>query len=249
MRIIDINCDMGEKKGDDSAIMKFISSSNIACGGHAGDSYSIRKSIHLSRANGVRAGAHPGYADKENFGRRETGQAPVAILDVVLKQIQAFMAEAEKENSTASHIKLHGALYNRAACDYELMLLLASGILKEFGNIPFFTLAGSVSEKAIVEAGGIYFSEGFAERSYDCAGNLVSRSIEGSVLHDISKISKRVLDMARTGRVQSIDREEITVSVDTICVHGDTLGAVSMAAAINEILVRNGIAVGRCDAL
>ncbi len=249
MKIIDLNCDMGENKCDDGSVIRYISSANIACGGHAGDFDTIRKSIRLAKAKGVKVGAHPGYADKENFGRLETGQEPKFILETVLGQIRTFVSIAEKENSTISHIKLHGALYSRAATDYNLMLLLVSGVIKEFGNIPFFTLAGSESEKAVQAAGGFYFSEGFADREYDRTGKLISRKIKGSVLHDKEYIAERVLNMVMTGKLKSIDGEESDASIDTICLHGDTPGAVLIAEAINEILTLNNIIIGRRDAL
>ena len=247
MKLIDLNCDMGENRGDDNAVIKYISSANIACGGHAGDNDTIKKTILLAKLNNVRAGAHPGYPDRENFGRYETGMENVAVCDEVLAQIFRFKEITDSEGSKISHIKLHGALYNRAAQDYNLMYLLVEKINSEFGKIPIFTLAGSISEKAVTDAGGIYLKEGFADRAYDDFGNLVSREIANAVLHDIGQISSRVLGLVKAGSIKSINDNTIHLKVDSICVHGDSPGAVIMVKAINKIFIDNDISIGRRD--
>ncbi len=247
MKLIDLNCDMGENRRDDNAVIKYISSANIACGGHAGDNDTIKRTILLANLNNVRAGAHPGYPDRENFGRYETGMENVAVCDEVLAQIFRFKEITDSEGSKISHIKLHGALYNRAAHDYNLMYLLVEKINSEFGKIPIFTLAGSISEKAVTDAGGIYLKEGFADRAYDDFGNLVSREIANSVLHDVRQISNRVLGLVKAGSIKSINDNTIHLKVDSICVHGDSPGAILMVKAINKIFIDNDISIGRHD--
>lgn len=245
MKFIDLNCDMGENRGDDTTVIKYISSANIACGGHAGDYDTIKKTILLANLNDVRTGAHPGYPDRENFGRYETGMENLAVCEEVLTQIYKFKKITNSEGGKLDHIKLHGALYNRAARDYKLMYMMIEKINSEFGKIPVYTLAGSVSEKAIADAGGVYIKEGFADRAYDELGNLVSREIEGSVLHDIGQIANRVLGMVETGQINSISGTIIQLNFDTICVHGDTPGAVLMVKAINKIFMDNNISIRR----
>ncbi len=249
MKFIDINCDMGENVGDDNAVIRYISSANIACGGHAGDVDTMLKTIELAVANGVYAGAHPGYPDMENFGRLELELTDEAVVETVLSQINLFRNVVDRVGADISHIKLHGALYNRAASDYKLMRLIALSVKSEFGNIPFFTLAGSVSEQAVLDAGGRFLSEGFSDRAYDSAGKLVPRNQERSVIHDGTAIAQRALNMVKFGEIKSIEGMGINMVVDTICIHGDTPGAVGIAKAINTAFIGNGITVGRWDAL
>lgn len=235
MRYIDINCDMGENKGDDAAVIKYICSANIACGGHAGDADTMKRTMELALENGVKTGAHPGYSDPENFGRIETSAATSEIIHDVMGQLMEFGDIARSLGTDMSHIKFHGALYNRAAADYELMLHLSKVIFSEIGNIPVFTLAGSVSQKAVTDAGGSYLSEGFADRAYDDDGCLVPRKISGAVINDPELISRRVLDMA-SGNIMSIYGKVLQMEIDTICVHGDTPGAVRIAEAVYNVL-------------
>ncbi len=248
MKVIDINCDMGENCGDDSAVMKFISSANIACGGHAGDCETIKRTVLLANQHGVRTGAHPGYPDKENFGRTETGLNEVQVCDEVLTQMFRFMEVVNSVDSKISHIKLHGALYNRAAGDYSLMYLLTQKINEEFGNVPFYTLANSISEKAITDAGGVFFKEGFADRAYDDEGKLVSRKNAGAVLHDSEYIASRVLALLKTRKIKTITGNIINFDIDTICVHGDTPGSVQIARMINNLLKENQFKIGSHNA-
>ncbi|MCK5758270.1 MAG: LamB/YcsF family protein [Clostridiales bacterium] len=247
MKLIDLNCDMGENRGDDNAVIKYISSANIACGGHAGDNDTIKKTILLAKLNNVRAGAHPGYPDRENFGRYEIGMENMAVCDEVLTQIFRFKEITDFEGGKINHIKFHGALYNRAAQDYNLMYMLVEKIYSEFCKIPIFTLAGSLSEKAVTDAGGIYLKEGFADRAYDDFGNLVSREIANAVLHDIGQISSRVLGLVKSGSIKSINNNTIHLKVDSICVHGDSPGAILMIKEINKIFIDNDISIGRRD--
>lgn len=245
-RYIDINCDLGENRGDDAAVMKYISSANIACGAHAGDVDTIRRITALAVEYGVMTGAHPGYPDRENFGRLETNSRATEVISEVMEQISLFRDTIRGEGAVMSHIKLHGALYNRTASDYNLMRALTGSIIGEFGRVPIFTLAGSVSEKAVSDAGGIFISEGFSDRAYDNAGKLVPRSVKGAVLHDLHIISKRIIGLAE-GKIESIDGNYISMHIDTLCVHGDTPGSVEIASAVHGSLVAGGYGIGRAD--
>lgn len=245
MKYIDINCDMGENRGDDKAVINYISSANIACGGHAGDANTIKRTIELALNNGVAAGAHPGYPDKDGFGRIERGLGAGEILETVLSQLADFYTISAFMGTGISHIKFHGALYNRAAGDYSLMSVLVKKIVDEFGRAPFYTLAGSASEQAVLDAGCRLYREGFADRAYDDSGILVSRTIAGAVLQDEHFIERRVLDIVTGCPVKSINGKTINLNVDTICVHGDTPGSVEMAVGIHDLLKDNGIFIGR----
>ncbi|MDX1358996.1 MAG: 5-oxoprolinase subunit PxpA [Clostridia bacterium] len=248
MRYIDINCDMGENRGDDAAIIKYISSANIACGGHAGDVRTMIRTIRLAKANGVAIGAHPGYPDRGGFGRSESGYRGQKLIDEIVRQISVFEAAAVSEGSGINHIKLHGALYNKAASDYGLMKNLSKEIINRFGITTFYTLAGSVSEKAVGDAGGTAVSEGFADRAYSQDGRLVPRGVPGAVIHNADVAAERALGMVRSGTVETLEGLRISLKVETICVHGDTPGAVAMAAKVNEMLRINGIGIGNRDA-
>jgi UPF0271 protein len=248
MRYIDINCDMGENRGDDAAIIKYISSANIACGGHAGDVRTMGRTIRLAKENGVSIGAHPGYPDRGSFGRSESGYRGQKLIDEIVKQISVFESAAVSEGLGINHIKLHGALYNKAASDYGLMKNLSGEIINRFGITTFYTLAGSVSEIAIGDAGGTAVSEGFADRAYNQDGRLVPRGVPGAVIHNSDVAAERVLGMVRSETVETLEGLRISLKVETICVHGDTPGAVAMAAKVNEMLRINGIGIGNQDA-
>lgn len=249
MKFIDINCDMGENFGSDSDIVKFISSANIACGGHAGDKETMQRTALLALENNVLTGAHPGYPDRTNFGRTETVMSNQEIFESFTEQVGRLKIIINSVGSELSHIKLHGALYNRAAADYDLMYQITKIIIAVFGNIPVFTLAGSISEKAVQEAGGKFFSEGFADRSYNENGSLVPRTEIGAVLSNEEIIAKRVLGMVKEGKVESISGRLIKLSVQTVCVHSDTPGALIMASNIYKILKKNNIEIRRKDGI
>lgn len=243
MLFIDLNCDMGENQGDDSAIIKYISSANIACGGHAGDVQTMNKTIELALKNNVNIGAHPSYKDKENFGRIETGDSKEKIIEDVLSQLRLFKKTVDSFGVKISHIKFHGALYNRLATDYNLTFAVVKEIFKEFGRIPVFTLANSISEKAINDAGMIAVSEGFVDRAYTKNATLVSRSQKGAVLEDIEMIKNRALKMLK-GEFLSIDGFPIKLNIRTFCVHGDTPNSVLIAKEVYKSFLENRFKIG-----
>lgn len=247
MKCIDINCDMGEEKGNDKDIIKYISSANIACGGHAGSVETIKKTMELAHVNNVKTGAHPGYIDKENFGRIETGINNSEICKIINEQVFLFIQIAKKSGTSISHIKLHGALYNRAATDYQLMYDIVKSIHKNFGVIPFYTLSGSISIKAVLDCGGICLREAFSDRAYTDIGTLVSRKVAGSVIQDSSKIANRVLQIINKGSLDSISGKLIKIEADTICVHGDSPDALKSATCIYNLLLENNIFVRRSN--
>jgi UPF0271 protein len=245
---IDLNCDMGEsfgrwELGADATVMPHITSANIACGAHAGDPAVMRATLRLASQHGVSCGAHPGFADLAGFGRREIPISPDEAGDLVLWQIGALAAMAKSEGMTLAHVKAHGALYNMAARDRKLADALAAAIASFDKSLVFFGLAGSGMLDAGRAAGLTVAAEGFADRSYEADGSLTPRSIAGSVIHDLDTVVQRAVVMAREGQVRTRTGVDIPLHVDTICVHGDTPGAASLAAALRHGLERDGIVV------
>lgn len=251
---IDINCDMGEsfgrwQLGADAAVMPHISSANIACGGHAGDTAVMRSTLALAAQYGVACGAHPGFADLAGFGRREIPVAPSEAGDLVLYQLGALDAIARSQGVTLAHVKAHGALYNMAARDRRLTDAIAAAVASFDRSLVFFGLAGSCMLDAGKAAGLTVAAEGFADRSYEPDGSLTPRSAAGSVIHDVDAVVERAVRMAREGRVKTRTGDEIALHVDTICVHGDTPGAADLAKALRAGLENAGIVVASVGAV
>jgi 5-oxoprolinase (ATP-hydrolysing) subunit A len=245
---IDLNCDMGEsfgrwELGADAAVMPYISSANIACGAHAGDTAVMRRTLALAIEHGVACGAHPGFADLAGFGRREIPVTATEAADLVLYQLGAFAAIARSQGVTLAHVKAHGALYNMAARDVPLAESIAAAIASFDRSLVFFGLAGSGMLAAGRRSGLTVAAEGFADRSYEPDGSLTPRSVAGSVVHDVDTVVERAVAMARDGRVRARNGAAIALHVDTICVHGDTPGAAGLARALRDGLERAGIAV------
>jgi UPF0271 protein len=245
---VDLNCDMGESYGrwalgDDAAVLPHISSANIACGGHAGDAVVMRRTLKLAQQHGVACGAHPGFVDLASFGRRVIPISASEAADLVLLQIGALGAIAKSERISLAHVKAHGALYNMAARDAALGEAIAHAVAAYDRSLIFFGLAGSSMLEAGRRAGLSVASEGFADRSYEPDGSLTPRSVAGSVIHDLDAVVARACRMARESRVTARNGSEITLKVDTICVHGDTPGAAGLARALREGLQRAGIDV------
>lgn len=245
---VDINCDMGEsfgrwELGADTAVMPFISSANIACGAHAGDPAVMRRTLRLAREHAVACGAHPGFADIAGFGRREIPITPPEATDLVLWQIGALAAIARSEGITLRHVKPHGALYNMAARDSALAEAIANAVAAFDRTLVFFGLAGSGMLEAGRARGLTVAAEGFADRSYEADGSLTPRSVSGSVIHDVDAVVARAVRMVREGRVTARTGADIPLHVDTICVHGDTPGAATLARALREGFEQAGIQV------
>jgi UPF0271 protein len=242
---IDLNCDMGEGAGDDEGILPFVSSANIACGAHAGSPAIMRQTLRMARERGVSCGAHPGFADPANFGRRELPIDPAGAADLVLTQIGTLDAIARSEGVRLRHVKAHGALYNMAARDRALADAVASAVAGFDRSLVFFGLAGSPMLEAGRAAGLTVAAEGFADRAYEPDASLTPRSVEGAVIHDAREVVARAVRMVRDSRVVARDGATIELHVDTICVHGDTPGAAVLARALREGLTAAGIGVGR----
>jgi UPF0271 protein len=253
---IDLNCDMGEgfgayRLGNDEALMGLVTSANIACGYHAGDPLVMDRTVRLAAQYGVGIGAHPGFPDLVGFGRRAMLLAPEEIENAVLYQVGALAAFARSVGSELAHVKPHGALYNMAAKDIEVAWAIARGVARAGEEIIVVGLAGSVMIEAALEAGLRVAREGFADRAYEADGSLRSRKLDGALIHDPETAAERAVRIARDGVVVAYTGEGIPLRVDTLCVHGDTPGAVEIVKAIRRRLEEAGVeeAPMRCLAL
>jgi UPF0271 protein len=245
---IDLNADLGEgfgayQLGDDRELLSLVTSANVACGFHAGDPLIMRATVEVAAARGVAIGAHPGYPDLMGFGRRELGATPREITAYLIYQIGALQAICRAAGTRLRYVKAHGALYNRAVADADAAAAIAEAVRAVDPGLTLLGLAGSQLLTAARAAGLRAASEAFADRAYSRDGSLVSRSKPGSVLHDVDAVVARTVRMVATGQVTSIDGHELRLQADSICVHGDTPGALDLLRAIRGGLTAGGVAV------
>ncbi|KMY23961.1 hypothetical protein ACU19_01195 [Actinobaculum suis] len=245
---IDLNSDLGENTpdrvvSDDAAMLGIVSSANVACGFHAGDPAGIAATLRAAAAHGVVVGAHPGYRDFEGFGRRAL-DIPAAELQADIEyQLGALQALARAAGTTVSYVKPHGALYNSLARDRKLAHTVVRAIKAVDPNLVFLGLAGTEGIEVAEQEGLQVAAEAFADRAYTPSGDLVPRSQSGAVLHDPQEVSERIMRLVETGKMRAIDGSDVQVQADSICVHGDSAGAVAMARAIRENLEAAGIII------
>lgn len=233
---IDLNCDLGENIGNDDEILRFVTSANIACGFHAGNPVTMQRVVKKAMDKGVNIGAHPGFQDKENFGRKVMEISYEEAKAIVIYQVGALNGFVKSLGGKLNHVKLHGALYTMAAKDYDFAKALAEGIYNLDSELIFVGLSGSQMIKAAKETGLKVLNEVFADRAYNLDGTLVSRSREGAVLHNVDLCVDRVIKMIKEKKVITIDGKEIDLSADTICLHGDNEEALVMAKILNKTL-------------
>ena len=246
--VIDFNADIGEsfadyKLGLDEEIVKFITSANIATGFHAGDPDWMARTVQLAEAQGVGIGAHPAYPDLGGFGRREMALSPQEINNIVKYQVGALSAFTS--DHTLQHVKPHGALYNRAARERDVAEAVVDAVRSISADLIHVVLAGSVWQQVAQEAGVRYARECYADRAVTPEGTLVPRSQPGAVVHDEAQVVERSLRLATEGRVIAVDGTEIDFTADSICLHGDTDGAVQLAQAVRETLESGGVEIKR----
>jgi UPF0271 protein len=240
---IDINCDLGEGCGNDAELMTLISSANIACGGHAGDHETMRRTVELALANGVAVGAHPSYPDRENFGRRSMALSTDEIRDMVADQIGKLRNIAASMGASLNHVKPHGALYNTAARDAGVAAAVAEAVQDVDPALVLFGLSGSVSITEAGRRGLRTAAEVFADRTYQTDGSLTPRSEPNALILETDDALTQVLDMIKYGRVRSMEAIMIPITAETVCIHGDGEHAVEFAAAIFNELRSNGIEI------
>ncbi len=240
---IDLNCDLGEGYPNDAALISRISSANIACGYHAGDAETMRRTISLAVAHDVAIGAHPGFADKENFGRREIQLSKQGYYDLVSTQLEAINALVVAAGARLHHVKPHGALYNMAARDPELAYIIAHAVLDFDPKLLLYGLSGSHSVAQAAALGLRTASEVFADRSYQPDGSLTPRAQPGALITDIEKCLNQVLDMVQKGQVQAVDGSMVPIKAETICLHGDGEHAVAFAQRLQQVFLENNIEI------
>lgn len=245
---IDLNADLGEAPGadaarSDEAILRAVSSANIACGFHAGRPSTIRKTVRLAVTHGVAVGAHPGYPDLTGFGRREMRVPPGELEDLVLYQVSALAGLVLAEGGRLAHVKPHGALYHMAARERAIAEAIVAAITALDRRLILFAPSGSDLAQAGEVAGLTVAREGFADRAYQADGTLVPRGTHGAVLRDASAVVARAVRMVRESAVVAVNGSIVTLSVDTICVHGDTPGAADLAHNLRAGLEAAGIRV------
>lgn len=249
---IDFNCDMGESFGVytlglDAEIIRHVTSANIACGFHAGDPARMRATVTLAEAHGVGVGAHPGFPDLRGFGRRNVAASPAEVRDDIVYQVGALAAFAR--GGHLQHVKPHGALYNMAVDREDYARATAEAVLDVDPDLILVVLAGSPWETTARHLGVRVAREVFADRAFTAAGTLVPRSRPGAVIHDANEVIERSLRLVLDHRVTAVTGETIELAADTICLHGDTPGAVDLAAALRRAFEHAGIALTPMAAL
>lgn len=241
---IDINCDMGEGFLNDEAIMPLISSVNIACGYHAGDEDTMRRTIEKAMEYDVAIGAHPSYPDRANFGRTDlldTKLKPKDLPAIIADQVVQLQELCGEFGASLHHVKPHGALYNRAARDASVSTLVCMAIEETFPGLLLYGLSGSGMEEAAAEYNIHFIREGFADRTYQEDGSLTSRNDPGSMITDPEQCVQQVLQMIHRNTVNTATGKTIELKADTICIHGDGPHALIFAKAIHEALRHHDI--------
>ena len=249
---MDLNADLGERPGaeaEDEALMRWITSANIACGGHAGDPATMAAAIAAALRHGVRVGAHPGYPDREHFGRRVMALPEAEIAATVELQVRALSAVAAGQGATIGHVKPHGALYNLATRDAGVARAIAAGVARwrpdaiDVIDVILFGLAGSIMLEVFREAGFRVAAEAFADRRYEPDGSLRSRALADALIDDPQAAAAQARSIAVEKRVSTLDGTVVPVTAETLCIHGDTAGAPQIAAAVRQALDAAGVVV------
>lgn len=240
---VDLNADLGEGCGDDVAILDCVSSANIACGCHAGDPDTMRVAVRSALARGVAIGAHPGYADREHFGRRELQLPHDSVRALILYQLGALDAIVRAEGGRMAHVKPHGALYNQAARDPALADVVARAVHDFNPDLLLMGLAGSELVAAAVRAGLGCIAEVFADRAYLATGELAPRAMAGAVIEDEERAVAQTLALVRREAIPTLDGASLQLRAESICLHGDGAHALSLARRIRHDLRSAGFRV------
>lgn len=239
--LIDLNADLGEGIGDDLAMLEIVTSASIAGGGHAGNDETMRAAVRGALTNGVRIGAHPGFEDPDHFGRRRLDLPFATIRDQVLAQIARLASIAAEEGANIAYLKLHGALANMAAEDEALSRAVFSGVAENYPGMAILALAASAQERAANALGLAVIAEAYADRAYTPDGLLAARGLPGSVLEDTSAVVAQCLRLAEHGEIIALDGTIFKSGARSICLHGDTTGALEHARAVRHALESRGL--------
>ncbi len=248
MAQIDLNSDLGEsfgpwQMGDDESMLAIVSSANIACGGHASDPATMYKTVQLAAENGVCIGAHPGFVDKEAFGRRLLPLSAAEVQQLIASQVGALTGIAKLAGARVQYVKAHGALANWAAATPDIAQAVVTAVKHSAPDCALLAISGTELEKAGKAYGLNTYSEIFADRAYQSNGQLVPRSIEGSVIHDAQNACDRLIRFLETGEMPTIDGGVVKLNADSICIHGDNPAAVAMAKTVRDQLQSNGFSI------
>ena len=251
---ININCDLGETSKfcsteNDPLLLGIVNSANVACGYHAGDEPTMKKTVEISKKNGVSIGAHPSFNDPENFGRKRLKLPPKDIRKLIIDQINILAEIAENNSMKVTHVKPHGALNNMACENFEIANVIAKSIIETNQNLIFLVPAGSQMEKAGKKLNMKVATEIFADRNYEDDGNLVSRSKPHALITDPEVAKKHVIKMVKNQALNCFSGKEIPCDIDSVCVHGDGKSAVLTAKEIKEGLVKSGVTLRPLDKL
>lgn len=238
---INLNCDLGEGAKYDDVIIPMINSANIACGFHAGDSDIMMKTVGICVENQVDVGAHPGYPDKENFGRTNMNVTPEQVYGYTIYQLGAISAIAKAQKAELVYVKPHGAMYNMAAKDIELAKAIAKAVKDFDENLILLGLSGSKMVDAAKEIGLKYACEVFADRAYEADGTLRARGLEGAMITDEKQAIQRVIRMIKEGKVTAYTGEDVEIEAHSVCVHGDGEKALDFVKALNKAFEENSI--------
>ena len=246
---MDLNCDMGElpeaiADGTQESLMASLTSVNIACGGHAGDEQIMETTVEQALRWKLAIGAHPGYADRANFGRLELKLPAKEIADSVHEQVRVLAEIAARCGARLAHVKPHGALYNQAVRNRELAGAIAEGVARWSRDVVLVGLAGSPMLDVFRDAGFAVAAEAFADRRYEADGTLRSRRFEDALIRDPAEAARQALGIVERGVVIASDGSEVAVDAQTICIHGDTPGAPEIAAAVARTLRQAGVTLG-----
>ncbi len=245
---IDLNCDLGESfgpwpMGDDAALLALVTSANVACGFHAGDPSTMRVTCATAADRGVVVGAHVGYRDLAGFGRRFLDVDPVELADEVVYQVGALSAVAAAVGTAVRYVKPHGALYTAIVHHERQAAAVVAGLRAVDPDLPLVVLPGSVVERTARAAGVRTVGEAFVDRGYRADGTLVPRGEPGALVTDDAEAAGRAVRMATERTVEAVDGTVVRLDVETLCLHGDTPGAVASADAVRRALAAHGVAV------
>ncbi|MGH8402992.1 MAG: 5-oxoprolinase subunit PxpA [Gammaproteobacteria bacterium] len=243
MVAMDINSDLGEGCGEDVALLEIVSSANIACGAHAGDAHTMQHTVETAVRNGVSIGAHVSYPDREHFGRRDMEMSSPALTASILQQLRALDSIARAVGSRVRYLKAHGALYNRMADDAAVADAVIAAIMDFDVSLALLTLPDSLAMNRAQARGLHVVGEAFADRAYTPAARLVPRTQTGAVITDVARVAQRAVDIATTGSVASMEGSSVFINAQSLCVHGDTPGAVELARAVRKDLEQAGIII------
>ncbi|MFT6798269.1 MAG: UPF0271 protein [Nonlabens sp.] len=243
MKSIDINCDLGEGMVTDKHIMSFISSCNIACGGHYGDEKSVRTALQLALNHGVKAGAHPSFEDKENFGRLFMDVSRSRFRESVTQQMHLFTQTAQQVGVELHHIKMHGALYHATAYREDFSDWLVEWMKDFYSETILYVPPESLLEKKCVKNKIPYMREAFADRYYDAQGKLVARSLPNALITDYKVAAQQIAVLVKKEKVTSIEGVSNRLAADTICLHGDNLGLTTSLEYLVKELKTKGIII------